>query len=362
MTMNMILMSRGWMLALIFFAGLFDSRAQELILPGIQGEELVIQLRDAYRPAFVLNSSESKDTLYAVVQNEDDTVRCVYSGHYLVLPDAVDPSQWLFMDGETEGINLEHVYPVSKGAHDWTQGHTDMHHLFPTRVKVNSDRASFPFGEIPDAQTLRWYYKTDVMGTIPPINIDQYSEWNNALFEPREDFKGDVARAVMYFFTMYRDDAMAADPDFFEQQRLTLLEWHATDPADPFERLRNERVAQYQDGKKNPYILDPTLAVRAFCQPGEACNLVGTADLKGNRGLMDVHFGTGCTLFFHQPVSGEINVLVSDLSGKSLLNQKASLSGEEIFVLPFQADVNGLYLVRVVTEDWQWAGIAPSFQ
>ena len=63
-------------------------------------------------------------------------------------------------------------------------------------------RADFPFAEIPDNETDTWYYLTLTLNTIPSSNIDLYSERRNGFFEPREDHKGNVARAMFYFYTM----------------------------------------------------------------------------------------------------------------------------------------------------------------
>lgn len=338
------------------------ARAQETIFPGLEGDGLIEELRNAYRPDTVLTSSQAKDTLYAVVQNQDDTVRCVYSGHYLVLPEGVDPSQWLFMDGQTAGINLEHIYPVSKGASSGTQANVDMHNLYPTRVRVNSDRASFPFGEIPDALTLRWYFMTDMMSSVPAAQIDLYSEWNNAVFEPREDFKGDAARAVFYFYTMYTDQAMAADPFFFEQQRLTLLEWHISDPVSPFEVRRNELVSLYQDGKENPFILDPTLAGRAFCMDGEGCSTVSTQETQAGPPAIDVYLGADCVLFLREPLIGEVEVSIADLSGRMIMDQHFNPAGLDRFSFPLSLDAPGLYIVRIRSDEWQVSRLVPVFQ
>ena len=82
-------------------------------------------------------------------------------------------------------------------------------------------------------------------------------------FAPRDNRRGDVARAVFYVRAVYPDrldgDALA----WFEGQVETLLVWHAGDPADDTERQRSDAVARWQ-GTPNPFVLDATLAERAF--------------------------------------------------------------------------------------------------
>ncbi|HUR30296.1 MAG TPA: endonuclease, partial [Saprospiraceae bacterium] len=251
------------------------------LFPGLEGDELVQAIQNEYTPHILLNDTQVKDTLYAKVFIQNDTVRCIYSGLPRFLPAFEDPSQYLFGNGnETESINLEHGWPQAKGAGDGTNGSVDMHHLYPSRVKINSDRANYPFMNIDDNATNRWYYLGFEMASLPLNNIDAYSEFMTGSFEPKENVKGDIARAMFYFWTIYRDDAINADPDFFELQKEYLCEWHIQDPVDNFEMLRNERIAAYQDGKLNPFILDCSLAGRAYCSESEKCNTVSNQVLQ----------------------------------------------------------------------------------
>jgi endonuclease I len=245
-------------------------RAQ--LFPGLSGEELADALRNEFKPVHLLTESQVKDTLYAKVFIQNDTVKCIYSGLGHYLPSGVDPSQWVFGTGnEIESINLEHGWPQAKGAGEGTDGRMNMYHLFPSRVAINSDRGDYPYEEINDNSTQTWYYLGQELSTKPSNNIDAYSEFVPGFFEPRESVKGDIARAMFYFWTIYRSDALAADPGYFEQQREALCLWHEEDPVDDFESLRNDRIASYQGGKKNPFILDCTLVKRAYCPQNPDC-------------------------------------------------------------------------------------------
>jgi len=248
---------------LVFLPG-SSLRAQ--LFPGLEGEALADAIRNEYAPSQLLNFTQVKDTLYAKVFIEGDSVKCIYSGLAHYLPAGVDPSQWVFGSGnEIESINLEHGWPQSKGAGDGTNGQMNMYNLFPSRVAINSDRGDFPYEDIDDNSTTKWYYLGNELSSKPPVNINAYSEFRTGYFEPRESVKGDIARAMFYFWTIYRDDAVAADPDFFEEQRTSLCQWQEDDPADDFENLRNDRIAIYQGGIKNPFVLDCSLAKRAYC-------------------------------------------------------------------------------------------------
>jgi len=250
------------------------------LFPGLIGEPLVDALRDAYTPGQLLNDTQVKDTLYARIFIEGDSVSCIYSGLARYLPTGVDPSQWLYGTGlEVSSINLEHSWPQSKGADEGTNGNVDMHHLFPSRSAINSDRGDFPYSDINDNQTQRWYYLGNEMSNKPNANINAYSEFVGGTLEPRESVKGDIARALFYFWTIYRDDAMQADPDFFQSQLTYLCQWHEQDPVDEFEAMRNQKIASYQDGKLNPFIVDCSLVKRAYCNDLAQCEIVSIEEL-----------------------------------------------------------------------------------
>lgn len=270
----------GLLLGVCIMSGITNMHGQ--LFPGLEGEDLVEAIRDAYTPSQLLTDAQAKDTLYARIFNQDDTVHCIYSNLGRYLPDGVDPSQWLYGTGlEVNSLNLEHSWPQSKGAGKSTMGNRNMHHLFPSRTSINSDRADFPYNEISDPTTQKWYYLGTEQNSIPANNIDAYSEFKTAVFEPREAVKGDIARAMMYFWTIYRDDAETADPTFFEAQRSELCAWHEEDPVDDAELHRSQLIAAYQSGLGNPFIQDCSLAKRAYCPELATC-AVGTAEsIKG---------------------------------------------------------------------------------
>lgn len=257
-------------LAAIFFSISLQAQYGQTFFAGLTGQPLLDSLRGRFKPDSVLPYNMARDTLYAkVIAIDDDTVRCIYSGHALYLDPTQDPTQYVYLNGTANGMNAEHSYPQSKGATG--NGKSDMHHLFPTRIAVNEKRGSFPYADIPDAQTEIWYYKTTQLTSVPTVNKDAYSEYRQGFFEPRESAKGDVARAVFYFYTMYKDLADAADPAFFELQRNTLCQWHIQDPADEQEAIKTWRIAAWQENKPNPFILDCSLAFRTYC-PAQPVN------------------------------------------------------------------------------------------
>ncbi len=228
------------------------------IFPGLYGQELLDSLVANYKPGTVLSYDDARDTLFAVIDNHNDSLTGVYSGYTIYLDPNADPST----DAYYKGINTEHTWPQSKGA-DTGNAKSDMHHLYPARDAVNSSRSNDPFAEIVDTDTDKWWRKDYYLTTIPSQYIDEYSEKDEDAnrFEPREDHKGNAARSVFYFYTMYRDQA---DSLFFEIQKDVLYDWHRQEPADQAEIDRTWAIAAYQENKPNPFVLDSSLVRRAY--------------------------------------------------------------------------------------------------
>ncbi len=244
------------------------------VFPQLTGDELLQAVQDAFTPETVMTYSMARDTLFKNVYAVDDSLECVYTGWKRYLDPSLDPTQAVFTDnGGDLDINTEHCYPQSKGAKSGN-GRSDMHHLFPTRASVNSERANDPFMEIPDSQTSKWFYRDQTLTSEPTSMKDAYAEDIQKGFEPREEVKGNIARAVFYFYTIYRDNAVSAAPEFFEIQKATLCSWHYKDPVDPIEWDRTYKIAKYQDDKPNPFILDCSLSTRMYCAEFELDNCV----------------------------------------------------------------------------------------
>jgi endonuclease I len=240
------------------------AQGHEPVFPDLADQALFEAVVEAYTPAAILGFAEARDTLFgSIYRTEDDSLECVYSGWKVYLPPNEDPTQAAYQNGF--GINTEHTWPRANGT-DNDPARANMHHLYPTRADVNADRNNFPFQDISDSQTDRWYLLDQQMSSAPANNRDAYSELLIATsFEPRESHKGNVARAMFYVHTIYRAETQAADPNFFAQQQETLCAWHAQDPVDAAEWNRTWQIASHQDDKPTPFVIDCTLAARLYC-------------------------------------------------------------------------------------------------
>ncbi len=166
----------------------------------------------------------------------------------------------------SEGIlyNREHSVPLS-----WFDGNTgtpgaatDYMHIVPTDKFVNALRGSFIFGEVTNPTT------TTLNGSkLGPVAI---SGLTGTAFEPINEYKGDFARAFLYFVTRYQSSmtgfsggsngAQAFDQTTYPSVDLPylrlMIKWHDQDPVSQKERDRNDAGYTYQ-GNRNPYIDRP---------------------------------------------------------------------------------------------------------
>ena len=321
------------------------------VFPQLEGEALRSALLDAYKTNNVLTLSMTKDTLYRKVFLYNDSVRCIYTGLSRYLDPIEDPSQFLFGNGSSSDINLEHAYPRSKGA-EQAPASSDMHSLFPSRVDVNTYRASKAYGEISDQDTDIWYAFNQSSNTIPEFSIDVYSEANAELFEPREEVKGDIARAMFYFYTFYMDEADLADRNFFSSMIPDLCRWHIDDPVDSLEWERTFKIANYQDDIPNPFILDCNLyrlhCADFFveCNPNSTGELI-RSDLKIYPTLLEK--GQYIIISSTYLLGKILEIKILSPTGTSVFSKTTKMDSASIRLeMPL---LSGMYFIRLLTDD-----------
>ncbi len=261
----------------------------EVIGEGLYGDELFDYINDNYQASNTLGYNNARDIMYSIIDiKQGNQLTGVYSGYTITLDLNEDPST----NAYEQGINCEHTWPQSLGAGSEPMK-SDMHHLFPTKSNVNSSRGNDPFDESTDSQTDKWYKDDYYIQSIPTQDIDEYAEKLNPpnqedeRFEPREVQKGNTARAMFYFYTIYNN---VASQDFWNLQYQTLIDWHFYDLPDQTEINRTNSIASYQ-GNVNPYVVDPSIVGRAFLVSQGA--LPGDVNQDNTLDILDVVMDIG---------------------------------------------------------------------
>ncbi len=196
----------------------------------------------------------------------------------------------------TEGLyyNREHTVPLS-----WFKGNTgnpgpatDYLHLFPTDKIVNARRSNYIYGEI-----------TNPIDSLSrngsKVGPNAFAGLTGTAFEPINEYKGDVARAFLYFITRYQDSmaiflsgntstevGQAFEPNIYPSADTPYLrlmrKWHAQDPVSQKEIDRNNAAFSYQ-GNRNPYIDHPEYVERIW---GANCTGVLPVQLVSFKGAL----------------------------------------------------------------------------
>ena len=260
---------------ILFFSVGFS---QEIIGEGLQGQELIQYLINNYKTSNVLSYNGARDAMYGYIDNENGSVQCIYTEYTVDNVPSDNPRAYLY----DNGIDCEHLFPQSM--YEGTSPmKSDIHHLRPCKSNVNSSRGNKPYNESNDNQTQTWYWLEYQQSNPPNQNRDKYSESASGVFEPREEVKGDIARAIFYFYTMYSN---VADDNFFEEQKDILYDWHQDDPINQLEVNRTWDIADYQD-YPNPFILDETLIQRCYYEQ-DIDFVIGDVNLDNIINVLDI--------------------------------------------------------------------------
>lgn len=190
----------------------------------------------------------------------DGTILDIYSER----PTAADPYNFTYSTNQcgsysSEGdcYNREHIVPQSL-FNEASPMKNDIHFIRATDGKVNGMRSNYPFGKVGTASF------TSLNGSKLGNSVS--AGYGGTVFEPIDEFKGDVARMIFYFVTRYETQLSgfssgdmlggSAYPGLQTWELNQLLAWHNLDPVSPAEIGRNNASYTYQ-GNRNPYIDNP---------------------------------------------------------------------------------------------------------
>ena len=153
--------------------------------------------------------------------------------------------------------NREHVYSRSLGTPNLGEAGpgSDAHHLRPSDTQKNSSRGNTKFasgsGSVSGSSNGGWY--------------------------PGDEWKGDVARMMMYMYLRYDDRCLPTNVGFGDSSSTPddmidlFLQWNAEDPVSDVEKQRNSyhenTTNPFAQGNRNPFIDNPRLATRIWGGP-----------------------------------------------------------------------------------------------
>ena len=174
----------------------------------------------------ILSYGQRHEYLYDADEDLDnpENVILVYSGESRYWEEYTSGSN----SYSPQTFNTEHTFPQSRLTSD--EAVTDLHHLRAADADVNELRSNNPY--------------TDGSGDYKLVN-------DNAFF-PGDEWKGDVARMILYLNVRYNEDiTKVGNIELF-------LKWNREDPVSAFEMQRNN-VIEGAQGNRNPFIDNPYL-------------------------------------------------------------------------------------------------------
>nr|WP_315151322.1 endonuclease [uncultured Flavobacterium sp.] len=157
---------------------------------------------------------------------------------------------------EGDCYNREHIIPQSV-FNEASPMVSDAHFITPTDGKVNGIRSNYPHGTVASTST------TTLNGS--KLGTSSVAGYSGTVFEPINDFKGDIARMYFYFATRYENTVSTYSFPMFNGTSNqvfttaflnTLLAWNAQDPVSAREIARNNSIYARQNNR-NPFIDHP---------------------------------------------------------------------------------------------------------
>lgn len=194
----------------------------------------------------LIDRFESRDTI-----GDQRVLTCIYSGQNLIY---TPPFEFT-----ANNFSREHTY-----CHSWMPTnpaqelpeYSDFHHLFPANQNdANGVRSNYPLGEVVDEIST-------FGGSRYGLNLS-----GQLVFEPRDEHKGDAARALMYEAICYQSvegnnwgflNPISAGIPYGQDPEILRL-WHFQDQPDGWEIARNDYIDSLQ-GNRNPFIDHPEYA------------------------------------------------------------------------------------------------------
>ena len=308
--------------------------------------------------------SSLPDNVYAASSDPSD----FYNGSSKTMEDIYSSKAYVAGDAKSSattcgtGWNKEHTVPQS-WFNEASPMKSDAHHVFPTDIKMNSLRSSYPYGENNAAKECSAY-------GYGHLGTSTFSGYTGTVFDPGDggekgSYKGDLARVYFYMATRYRTTDFTKGTggtsftykngvaDLTDYMKNLMLKWHREDPVSEKELIRNNAIYAHQKNR-NPFVDYPCLVEYIWGEhKGESVDL--SALVSGYEGVgSDCCSGGGSGE--EEEVSQAYYASLNSKSGSSLRSALTVLlynhhiyydkydgasSGTENWDFPFDYDSNG---------------------
>ena len=246
-------------------------------------------------------------------------------------------------NSECDKFNREHTFPQSwydDGSHPMK---ADAFHVLPSDKKVNSIRGNLAFSEVdvPNYTSQNGSKRGTSSIVGPTSNV----------FEPVDEFKGDIARGFFYVATRYEDeigtwenndsngDSMldGSGDKVFETWAIQMLyNWHINDPVSQKEIDRNNVIFNHQNNR-NPFIDHPE-----YVQ-----NIWGTVLSETNYSLdkkTSIYPNPATENYIYVRSNEKVTVKIFSLLGKKLIQNIIEPSNNKMDISIIKS---GVYIIKI---------------
>ena len=311
---------------------------------GLTGNALKIALHNIIKT----DNHTSYSGLWSAYQQTDKKPNGKVWDIYSDVPNGTPPYQYNFgsdqcgsYNGEGDCYNREHLW-----AQSWTNNDsdekTDLHHVYPTDGYVNNRRGNYAFGEVRNAS---W---TSQNGG--KLGSNTVSGYNGTVFEPIDEYKGDIARALMYVSVRYyQEDSGWTNSDMTNKSVIKdwamtmLLRWHEEDPVDDKEINRNNAVYNIQRNR-NPFVDYPDFAPMIWDPTWD--------------GVEDQYLATMLVNVWPNPTTSTVNIKGENLNAVYMYNAMGQLvlavdlqNTDNQSVIDVSGFNSGIYFMNIISEN-----------
>ena len=316
---------------------------------GLKGTALKAQLNSIIKNHTEFSYTSSSTDVWDILKqtdkdpNNSSNVLLFYSGR------SVNAAQEF---NNANGWNREHVWAKSRGDFGTAIGAgTDVHHLRPEDVGVNSTRNNRSFDDC------------TVCVTVMDEGQDTGSKYDSSVFtfEPRDAVKGDVARMIFYMAVRYEGEGGEPDLELTENipsntdksplhgKLSTLIAWHNADPVDDFERNRNNIIYNDYQHNRNPFIDYPVLVDYIFgTKTNEIWDESATLSIKELNQLQFTVYPnpTESDKIYITTTSNTIkNIQIYDVVGKQIYSKITTNNAVDI-----SSFKSGIYFIKIIQD------------
>jgi len=242
-------------------------------------------------------------------------------------------------NSEADCFNREHSWPQS-WFNGLTPSYSDLFHIYPTDGWVNNKRNNYSYGEV---SSPTW---TSLNGS--KLGLNTTVGYALTVFEPINEYKGDLARGYFYMSTRYMgEDSLWSTSDATNKSVIVpwelcvLLKWHQQDVVSTKEINRNNAIYKIQNNR-NPFIDHPEWADSVFTCALTSINTIAEPQFKFS--------------IFPNPGNEKVNIIFSSTISKASVHLYNCL-GEEMITQDIQNSsglqlnlnhlAKGIYIVRI---------------